>query len=157
MTNKFGKDVQVIDRGWDSIIADMRDLGQSYTKVGLPNDGTTKGRYDMAALIEVGAANEFGHGVPERPFMRNTFDENKQNIVRMQKEACEKVIDKSSTPGKALFEIGEEVVEMIKQKIMNGPFTENAKSTKARKGDLPPLIETMQLLNSIQHKEVFVR
>lgn len=151
--------VKVVDKGWDGIIRDLREIGNSYAKVGLPHDGTTSGRHSMAELIEVGYAQEFGserHNIPERSFMRLSFDQKRNTITQLQQQAVDKVRTGVSTARAALTELADEGVQIIKQKIydQDSSWPELSKKTIAKKGTTVKLIETGQMVNSMQHKVV---
>lgn len=149
--------VEIFDRGWDRIISQLREAGHSYTKVGLPEGGKTSGRHQMPELVVVGVTNEFGSPelkIPERPFMRETADNNQERISILQLRALKSVVDGFKTVRQALYGIGEEVKEMIVDKIRSGPWIKNAPRTIKKKGRDEPLIDTGQMINSIQHVEI---
>jgi hypothetical protein len=149
--------VEIFDRGWNRIIEQLREAGHSFTKVGLPEGGKTAGRHQMNELVVVGVTNEFGSPelkIPERPFMRETADNNREKITMLQLGALKSVVDGFKTVRQALYGIGEEVKEMIVDKIRSGPWHKNAFRTIQKKGRDEPLIDTSQMINSIQHTEV---
>lgn len=147
----------VIDRGWNKISRELRSSSKSYTKVGLPANGKTSGRYSMSELIDVGYHNEFGAPrakVPERSFIRTAIDENAQEIAATQFSVVRAITGGQMTILGGLEKIGAVATLMIKNKIKNGPFVGNKPSTVKKKGFDWPLVETTQLHNSIQHEEV---
>jgi hypothetical protein len=155
-TNR-GHTFEIIDHGWDRITRQLGEAGNSYTKVGLPENGKTSGESSMPEVINYAAINEFGcdeKKIPERAFMRESADENILKIEILQKEALDSVVVGTSTVRNALRRIGEEVKEMVVQKIMSGPWVANAPSTIRKKGFDQPLIDTRQMMNTIQHEEV---
>ena len=149
---------EVHDYGWERIMAACVEASQSYTKVGLPADGKTTGRHDMPTLIEIGMANELGvedQNLPSRPFMRQAFDKNEGQIIFLQQDGWDNVVLGQETVRGALRRIGSEVESMIKEEIMGQDFKDLSEVTKEHKTlnkDMI-LIETGQLLDSIQHKE----
>ncbi len=151
--------VKVIDRGWDGIIRDLREIGNSYAKVGLPADGKTSGRKSMPDLIEVGFAHEFGFtpkNIPERSFMRTSFDQKSEEIAAKQQIAVDKVREGFASPRVALTELADEGVEIIKDKIRteDPSWPKLKKQTTDKKGHDKMLVETQQMLNSMQHKVI---
>ena len=151
--------VKVIDKGWDGIVRDLREIGNSYTKVGLPHDGKTTGEKTMTELIEVGFAHEFGSDrqhIPERSFMRTSFDQKRETIHGLQRVAIDKVMSGVLSPRQALAELGDEGMEIIKEKIKDEDPSWLAlkKATVDKKGFDKMLVETGQMRNSMQHKEV---
>lgn len=153
--------VQEIDHGWRQIVQELKEAGYAYSKVGFPEEGKTPGRHSMSKLIEVAAGNEFGNEkVPERSFMRTAVDENMERISSLQEEAIRKVSGLQATARSALFELGEEVEEIVRQKVLSGDSSWPKLSDftiKRKNGDDTMLIETGQMIDSIQHKEVFPR
>lgn len=150
--------VKVIDRGWDGIVRDLREIGNSYAKVGLPASGKTAGRHTMEEVIEIGFAHEFGsRKIPERSFMRTSFDQKKEEITLLQQKAITSVREGFNTPRGALKELAEEGVEIIKQKIIEeDPSWPDLKdSTVAKKGGVTKkLVDTGQMLNTMQSEIV---
>jgi hypothetical protein len=157
MKTKNGHTFEIIDHGWDRITRELGEVGNSYTKVGLHENGKTSGESSMEEVINYASVNEFGcpeKKIPERAFMRETADSNMVKIIALQEEAVDAVIIGIKTPRQALMKIGEEVKEMIVQKITDGPWESNAPSTIKKKGFNLPLIDSRQMIDSIQHEEV---
>lgn len=153
------------DRGWNRIKRDLKHLDKSYTKVGLPEKGevaesTKKGSghdefSDMSELIQVGAANEFGtKTIDERSFLRSTSDEQRPNIIRVQKKVYEQVVTTQKSVKDGLSLLGEFLTAKVKNKIRTLRTPPNKPSTIRRKKSSNPLIDTAQMLQSIQHEEV---
>lgn len=151
--------VTVIDKGWDGIVRDLREIGNSYAKVGLPADGSTRGRKSMSELIDVGFTHEFGYdprNIPERSFMRTSFDQKSEFIAAKQQEAIDKVREGLATPRAALAELADEGVEIIKEKINteDPSWDKLSDVTVAKKGTSKMLVETGQMINSMQSKVI---
>ena len=156
----------VLDRdlGWNRIKRDLKNLDGSYTKVGLPEKGSEglprragSGHdfLDMSDLIIVGAANEFGTArTPERSFLRSTTDEQRPNISRVQKKVYEKIVTAEISVKNGLALLGEFLTGKVKNKIRTLKTPANKPSTIKRKKSSNPLIDTAQMLQSIQHEEV---
>jgi len=150
---------QVIDRGWDRIISSLRKAGHSFTKVGFPVEGSTSGRHSMQEVVSIAMTHEFGspaNNIPERSFLRKSIDENQEKISTMQVAAIRAVVDGTKTVRKALFDIGEEAKQMVVQKIVQGDadWPELSPKTIAKKGHAHMLVDTGQMRDTIQHKEV---
>jgi len=144
---------QVIDRdrGWRRIMGRYKQMRGSYVDIGLfagkfnPEHGTQ--------IVEYAFYNEFGtRRIPERPFMRKTFDENKRKYARLLKDMKQKIEDGSYTVKGALAVVGMEarndVVQMITREP--SPFVPNAPSTVEKKGSSRPLIDTGEMMRAIQ-------
>jgi len=163
----------VIDRGWNRIVRETMKADNAYTKVGLPQEGEVKegtkegsGRKpvtQMSELVVVGAVNEFGapnKNIPARPFIRTTYDENRSKINNLVVDEYEKIVDGSSNVKRSLALIGEWVQAKTQAKIRairtppNAPSTQRRKGRSIKKPVNNPLIDTGQMIQSIQHVEV---
>lgn len=106
-------------------------------------------------LGDVAVINEFGapdHHIPERSFIRSTFDEKSKEWSQKMKE-YKKLINKDKmTLEKALSEIGEQIRGDIIDKIINLDTPPNAQSTIRAKGSSNPLVDTGQLKGSIKYR-----
>jgi hypothetical protein len=150
-------DFEVIDHGWERFLRELKSAHISYTKVGLPGEGKTTGRQEMSELIHTAVINEFGAekaNIPERPFMRDTFDKNEEKIIELQAKGWDDVVTGRKTTRQALRVIGEETEAMIKDILLEANFEPNAEITIRKKGNDIPLYETGQLRDSIQHVEI---
>lgn len=106
-------------------------------------------------LLEYAAINEFGQGhVPERSFLRSTFDENRETIRKMMVQDVNRIIDGTYTEDKMLRRVGGFLSKKVRSKVEAGgePFILNAPSTVRKKGFNKPLIETGNLLSSIGYR-----
>jgi len=165
---RSSKNVKVNDMGLDRILHELDIANRSYTKVGYPAEGEVKGATrkgsgrdefeDISEVAEVAAINEFGApnaNVPERSFVRTSFDEGQKEINRMKQRLYNQIIDGKMTTKRALGLIGEKHVAQMKRKIRDIKNPPNAPSTKRRKkGVSNPLIDRAQMLNSVQHIEI---
>jgi len=116
-------------------------------------------------VAEVAALNEFGSmtniysteygtviGIPSRPFMRSTFDENFNKWHKAYNDFALYFLLGDVSLNKQLLMIGEMLKKDIKHKIMNHNFASNSPITIKAKGSSHPLIDTKQMLNSVQYK-----
>lgn len=145
------------DFGWNNIVRNLKKANRSYTKVGLPENGVTAGRLTMPELVNVGHINEFGlnKGGVARPFIKGVVDSNTNAVHELQFSGARRLL--GGLPLRAaLAYIGSGVEKIIKKNIITKQFTPNKPKTIAKKGFDYPLVETKQLLNSIQHKETVV-
>lgn len=159
--------VKVIDHGWNKLKGKWSDLNKSHTKVGLPQEGTPAAVTDahsntMADLVQIGAIHEFGapaRNIPERSFIRTTFDANVPGLKRIVAIEYQNVVEGKTEVRQALSRIGEWMTAKTRLRIKNRippplhPATIAAKTVNGKKGDVP-LIDTAQLIQSIQHVEV---
>ena len=165
VTNK----VTVIDKGWNRIVAELKKAANSFTKVGLPQEGELKGGtrtgsgreplVEFSQLVTVGAVHEFGapsRNIPERPFLRTSFDESKGQINLMIEKEYDRILRGSADVAQSLGRVGVFLKGKIQKKIVDIKSPPNAPKTIERKGSSNPLIDTGQLRQSIQHVEVIV-
>lgn len=157
--------VSDIDKGWHRIKRELRKLDKSFTKVGLPQEGAVaspqregSGREpfsEMSELVCVGAANEFGtKRIPERSFLRSATDENVRSVENVKDKEYSKLLSGTINHKQALSGVGEFLTGKVKLKIRNLKMPMNAPSTIARKKSANPLVDTGQMVQSIQHIEV---
>lgn len=102
--------------------------------------------------------NEYGHsigvqGVPERPFMHETFESrmNLFHIARSMKAVFVAAIHDGRSTDRLLKNTGDMVKDMIQVSIEDYPGS-NAPSTIKRKGFNDPLFLTGKMLNSVKFK-----
>lgn len=158
--------VKDIDRGWRRFMGDVKEFNRYYTKVGLPENATVappskmgsghEEVLNMSELVTIGAVHEFGapnRNIPERSFMRSAIDQNVDKITAVQKELFSRVV-KGQSVRLALGTLGSVVERLTKKQIRDGNFESLAESTEIRKKSTKPLIDTAQMINSIQHVEV---
>ena len=137
----------------------------SFSKVGFPENGDAgtgsqvgSGRdesNDISEIIEIAAYLNFGtKNFKGWPFMGISFDENVDTIDKMKTVFYNKILDGTMSVEQALGLLGEFLTGKTKMKIVDIKTPANKKVTIARKkGVNNPLIDTAQMLNSVQHKE----
>lgn len=146
--------VIVKDRGLNKILANMRDFDGARLAVGIqgPEAGAIHpdGEIDNVTL---GVIHEFGApgaNIPERSFMRETFDIRVGEWARVARKIAEKVYSTTpERPGRALGVLGEFVVADIQKQIARGIPPPLEPATANRKGSQTPLIDTGILRDSI--------
>lgn len=158
--------VKDIDRGWAKFKANMRTMRGAYTKVGLQQGEKHKAENGgMTEAAQIGAIHEFGtRRIPQRSFLRASFDEKASDIGTMKEKLAGKVISGKMETVKAVGVLGEYFQGVVKNRIVAGIAPANAESTQKRKAKLArkkgitfintPLRFTSEMLNSIRHVEV---
>lgn len=104
-------------------------------------------------VAQVAAIHEFGSAdgtIPERSFMRSAMNENKDKIINESKRQINHVLEGTQTQKQALAVVAELIAQQIKNKILAGPFAALADSTVKKKGSSKPLVDTAQMLNSVE-------
>jgi hypothetical protein len=140
------------DRGYKALMAAAHAASRpAVVRVGILNDEPKSD--GVISLIEVALIHEFGLGnVPERSFIRGWADENEAEIKRRMRALAEQVVTAKLTQEQALNFFGLWAVAQIKRRIVAGIAPALEPETVARKGSSTPLVDTGQLINSIQHR-----
>lgn len=163
-----------IDRGWKRIQKQLRKMNKSYTAVGFFGHGG-KPSNDMAAraaVNELGAKIrvtqkmrwfflfKFGKmlkksviNIPKRPFMKQTYENNKKNINRKCDEEYKNIVKGKTTVKQALSKLGEWYTGHVKVTIRRGNFKANAPLTIQQKRSSKPLMDIGEMWNSVRHRE----
>lgn len=122
-----------------------------YVKVGFPAPSFSKPREDDALTVgEVAVYNEFGtETIPERSFIRTTFDEKKYQIQDFIDQVVGEISDGKYTTEQGLERIGLYGAKLIVEKIRTSVPPPNAPSTIARKGSSNTLVDTGQMVQTL--------
>lgn len=135
-----------------------RRIGQAYTvKVGVLSNA---GNHDHISMVELAAVHEFGspqNHIPERSFIRATFNEKRSELERFVGAIVKRMFaDKNMTPLIALNILGAWMAAQIQNKITQGPHIPPPlkPATVAAKGSSRPLVDTGRLVQSITHEVV---
>ena len=149
----------VVDKGWNALKKDFRQLRDAFTKIGFPagEDARVAGsRYeDMSELATIAKINEDGtENIPARPFMSTSFDENKDEIFNLSYRTLGRIFDQELTVRKGLKVLGKKGENIIRHKIITLKTPKNADRTIRKKGFDDPLIETGAMRDIVTHKEI---
>lgn len=152
--------VNDIDRGWDEIIRQTQRFRKASVLIGFQDGDVTKtevkGQREKKGgvfMAQIAAENEFGtKKIPARPFMRTSFDENRERIIKGVITQYQMVQDGKKDADQALGAIGEGIVSLIKQKIRAIVTPPNSPRTIQLKGSSKPLIDFGQMINSVRYK-----
>lgn len=147
------------DADWRAIKAEMDKAGKSHVRVGvLASQGGDEILHDGdLTLAEIAAVHEFGTAdghIPSRSFIRRAVIENRDAIVKKQAELSLAVMLHKIDIDKALNLLGVFIVALVKATIEQGSSIPPplAESTVERKGSSRALVDTGQLVNSINHE-----
>lgn len=141
----------VKDSGWSKKIV---YLFQRYDlTIGIHAEKGTRNKGKLTNA-QVGACHEFPNSkVPHRPFLRPIFDENLKRyqlfLVRSHGQA---VVRMGQSPTISFQRLGMKIVADIKNRIRDRIPPELSQSTIDKKKSSTPLIDTAQMLNSIDYK-----
>ena len=109
-------------------------------------------------ILEIAVINEFGSAdgkIPERPFLRGWFDENRQVIRERFGLLMRSVVKGERTKEEILELVGLWCVGQIQAYIArrgDGNYRENAQRTIDRKGSSTPLVDTGVMRSSITYR-----
>lgn len=155
--------VSTKDKGFAKLSAEFKALarGETYVKAGVLGDDERKGG-DGVTNIELAVIHEFGspsNNIPERSFIRSTFEANKALYQGALRAGINRVMDGQGSFSKMLGMLGAKMAVDMKKTITAGLSPDTSPETTARKlaksyagaatGDPKPLIDTVQLLSSI--------
>lgn len=139
---------KIVDKGWNRIRRELRRAAVQEVVVGIQQGEMNDGQ----AIAEYAAYNEFGtENIPERSFMRSTFDENLSGIKQDMDRRYSQVVEGKLTVDKALGLIGLRHQDQIKDKIGSNLPPPNAPATIEAKGSSKTLIDTGAMKNSVHY------
>lgn len=153
--------VEIIDMdfGLRKIMQGMSALPRRNVLIGIQEGTQTRamsknGRIQQQGMnvAQYAAANEFGTAtIPQRSFMRSTFDEKQRNIVQVINNQIGLFIDGKVNSDQVYNRIGIAVADLIRQKIAQIQTPPNSPVTIAIKKSSKPLIDFGQMVASIRH------
>lgn len=154
-------DVKVRDRGLNKLLEVARSLpGKASVKVGVFAGAGTGGDTREGGLtnVEIAAIHEFGAAeanIPERSFIRATFDRNGPKYRAMIVKLLPRVLAGKLDLDAMLDIVGQQIVADINNYVRGeGVPPPLAQATIDRKGSSRALIDTGRLLASITYVSV---
>jgi len=147
-----------INKGYREAMEEMQKVKRGpHVKVG--TQGATGSRKhpegEGATITDIATYNEFGtKTIPERSFIRSTMDDERENLLKMNRKLFFLMAAGKITTARALKILGLVIQSKIKAKITNLREPPNAPRTIAKKGSSNPLIDTGTLRNSITFKVI---
>lgn len=153
------KGVFDIDKGWSKVMREMKRVTEVVVDVGVQagEKAGTKDHVSLAAeqgidLVGVAVINEFGtENIPSRPFMRQSFDQHKEELNSFMQGVADRTIMNRISAGQGLNLVGKKMTGIIQKQIVDGSWTLNTVQTVLQKGSDKPLIDTGRLRQSIRH------
>src|SRR5690606_16993462 len=141
------------------LIQEMKlSAGGPHVKVGFLEGGAGDKPHeesDDLTVAQVAVVNEFGLGnAPERPFMRTTAKALLPKMARLSSKLLSAVIAGKGTIDQALDVMGLTAQKDLKKAIVDWKEPPNAPATIRAKGANNPLIDTSQMVNSVQYEKV---
>lgn len=140
-------EVKLIDHGFDNIIRQALKLDGKGVKVGIRRG---KGSHDGTDMLDIAVYNHFGTAtIPARPFVSDCAEKNAGQIQEAQKRLVYRVYQGGLSADGALAQLGAWYVNVQKGHILHGGWMPNAPATIKRKGSNKPLVDTGQLVNTV--------
>ena len=133
------------DRGWKKLHKRLSALsgGGAAVEVGFFDPANAS----IAVIHEHGAP---GANIPERSFLRSTFDEERPALERQLAEGVEEVFKGRATLERILMNVGDDLADKVHRKILGMNSPANAPSTVAKKGFDDPLVETGAMADAVE-------
>jgi hypothetical protein len=152
------------DFGFRRIIKELKKLEEKpYVKIGYPaTSSKTKDKHEegdgFITVLDIAIIHEFGSpdptvNLPERSFIRSSFDKNRKKYINLNKKLIEKIYVGGITVEKALDIIGETILNDIKEFLRNNEVSPKSQRAVIVQG-AKTLIDTSQLMNSMTYKRV---
>ena len=153
----FKVEVRDVDVGWSELRKGLAEIGGVEVKAGIIGD-VAQQQHGNSGLTnaELGAVHEFGGGnVPERSFLRSSFDANRpkyDDLLRKLEQAV--YMNRAGVRG-ALDLLGSTMAADMRARIRAGiapalaPATIARKTALGRKDPALALVDTRQLINAI--------
>ena len=139
------------DRGWKKLRRTLALKRPRYVDVGVLTKHDA--RSDDVTNTMLAMIHEFGIGpIPSRSFIRDTIDIEKQEIVHFIRKLAERVVTNTISKRVALTLLGAMVEASMKGRVSAGLTPPLKESTIVRKGSSKPLIDTGQLISSLDYE-----
>lgn len=137
---------------YDAIVSHVSSLDGVSVHTGITRDVAKKETSRGNTLLHAAMDNEFGINVPERSFLRYTFDKYNKTWVREIRNVAHDSLFSSTFASNVVLKTGEISRESVRSRILTIRSPKNATRTVRRKGFNNPLIESRQLLTSIKYR-----
>ncbi|NQY74606.1 MAG: hypothetical protein HRT90_07570 [Candidatus Margulisbacteria bacterium] len=148
------------DRGYLKLLKEINLLRKKPSiKVGLIGPNKHKNT-KAVTMVKMGTAHEFGsknQNIPQRSFMRTTFDQRKRSWFLKTKKLKSMVLSGKTTVSRSLDTLGITLETDIKSKIQKEDPkwpSLSPQTIKRKRGSTKKLIDTGQLKNSIRYIKV---
>lgn len=157
--------VTVIDKGARKLVASLQEKAASALLVGVQgtkaaekhkpseHEKDTAPAEEPLTVGEIAEIHEFGLGVPRRSWLRDWFEEHKQEIEEDLRKITRGVLLGKITKERGLEILGVKYQGQIQKRISDGEIEPPlAQRTIDAKGSSTPLIDTGQLRSAISWK-----
>lgn len=128
----------------------LKEAQAKHVNVGFPggqdHEGTEMTVAQLARVHEFGAPSV---GIPERPFMRQSLQNNRPKYLRLNRQNLRQMVAGDMSAEQALGQLGAMAQGDIQREIVNGEFAPLKPETIRRKGSSKPLIDSGQMRQSV--------
>lgn len=143
-----------VDKGWNRLVAAQKLIAQrkAYVKAGLLGGDKDYRPGEAITNVQLGLVHEFGTDhVPERSWIRSTFEEKRAEYVELLKKLLVPVYEGKWGITRALGIVGARMASDQKKAVKTGAGIPppNAPSTIEAKGSSRPLVDTSAMINSV--------
>lgn len=152
----MGSTVKLEDKSLKALIKRMQQLDGTVVEVGFFEEDRYGPENNNLPVAMVAFLNEYGHslgiqGVPERPFMHETFGDrmSQLHITNEIKKVFISAITDGRSVQRMLRQAGHTIASLIEVAIDDYPGS-NSPTTIKRKGFNDPLRDTGKMLNSVR-------
>ena len=119
--------LKVNDKLWKEIKAQFPKIDKAVVKTGIQSDA---GENEGVSIAEYASFNEFGtRTIPERPFMRKTFDDNLANYNKLIERLFKGMLGGKLDAKMAFKILGQQTEDDMKNTITTGNFKPNSDIT----------------------------
>ena len=119
--------LKVNDKLWKEIKAQFPKIDKAVVKTGIQSNA---GENEGVSIAEYAAFNEFGtRTIPERPFMRKTFDDNLANWNKLVERLFKGILGGKLDVKFAFETLGEQTQNDMQDTITKGGFAPNSDLT----------------------------
>lgn len=138
------------DNGWKSLKRTLAKIPSHELLIGIPGEID----FDVPTQGAIGAVHEFGSidgSIPERSFLRSTFDANVTTYTRSLAQRIRRSIERGAPMQSALFQLGEKVREDVINRIRKKEIKQDLSpvTLKAKAPKTTALINSGSLVGSI--------
>lgn len=126
----------------DKFMEKLKEILDARIEVGILQSG---GVLNIAIIHEYGSAH-----IPERSFIRGTFDSRKKQIEQEGERLLKEVIEKDLDANRFFQSYGDYLVKQVRDYMHELQSPPNAPSTQKKKGSANPLIYKGKMVESIE-------
>lgn len=149
--------LKIDDRKWQALKRQIPAIRSAAVTVGIQSDaGADESGTPLASIAfwnEQGTnGGGWGGPIPERPFMRDTADQQNDKWSRVANAMISSILAGKRDPQAAFSLLGEVAEKDIKAAITSGAWVANSPVTVELKGSSTPLIDTNAMRQAIRYK-----